>query len=263
MRPVAFPKDDLQPFASAEHLLNGAQEGLYRYAEGVRTFLNENKPYVVHQVDPPTSENIYYLRFPAAVPLELRHIVGSVAVALRHSLDHALGDAAIQLGRADADNVSFPVGRSVEDLERNIKRHCRDVHPNLIDLCRSQEPYQYGKGELVWAMSRLAGAHKHRRLVHLVQKLTHIWHPIDGTYFTGPIRLDNIWTDKATEIEFARGVGEIHGTITFHTSIVINTEAAGIVIQGNASLSEVYSTCNSIVGGLKAEVARLNGTRCP
>lgn len=261
MPTTQLPKDDLPPFMSAEHLLNTARERLADFGSASDKFLTRNQPNLVHRVDAETAENVYYLHFPSSVPLNLRRIACETANDTRHALDHAFGDAAIEAGRPDAKGIHFPVGRSVENFEAQIRRCCGGVHPTLVDFCRALEPYERGKSGILWALSRLSARCKHGRIVHLIQCVDAILYPKEETFFTGPMYFSPVWTENAGEVEFGRGAGEIHGELRFHTRITVNTTAAGFSVHGQASLSDCVQAAQRVVAGLKAEVARLKGTR--
>lgn len=257
------PIDDLAPFASAEHLINCAEESLVNFEVECANFLKGNNPDVIHEVDKDTSENVYILQFPSTVPLPLRKTATDIVCSLRNALDQAMCDAATEAGTLSTGNVYFPVGQSVRDFEGQIKRKCKGVHPDLVDFCRSLEPYKNGRGEVLWLLSRVAGASKHRRIIHLVQQVHTVAYPTgptDSTKFTGPMHFHPVWTKQAGRVEFGRGPGAIHGRLRVSTKIVVDTESASASVQDPVSLKELLSICRTSILGLQHAVKTIAAT---
>jgi hypothetical protein len=81
--------------------------------------------------------------------------------ALRATLDYAGFAAARALGCAHPRSCYFPFADTNVELENTIKGRCRDLHPRIVELFRSFEPYQGGRGEALWALNKLRQKAEH------------------------------------------------------------------------------------------------------
>jgi hypothetical protein len=217
-------------------------------------FRENNVIHIVQRTDADTGENIVYVRFENPVPAQLRQTASSILANLREALDDAMGEAAVQLGRTSAKGVYFPVCKDSTDFKGEIKRKCRKVDSALIDHCRTLEPYKHGKGELIWAMSALAGVGKHQRVLPLTITIESILIPRGSNLL--PIK-PTTHPNAEGEIAIAFGVSEADVKIGITDKIVVNSEVAGLSFQGNAEIRDFLKISRGIVLGIKAETERI------
>jgi hypothetical protein len=78
-------------------------------------------------------------------------------------LDHAVNASKVRLGDANL-NAAFPFGDDPDELERDIKRKCRGIAPEVISIIRGLQPYRGGNDDL-WALNKLRNVKEHRLLI--------------------------------------------------------------------------------------------------
>jgi hypothetical protein len=78
-------------------------------------------------------------------------------------LDHAVNASNATLGSAKL-NAAFAFGGDPDEFERDIKRKCRGVRPEIISVIRDFRPYKGGNDDL-WALNKLRNIKEHRLLV--------------------------------------------------------------------------------------------------
>lgn len=253
----ALPVDDLEPFESAFTLIGAAQASTARLESLVHEFRQQNKAEIVQRSDLAAGENIASVAYRERVSPEIRQTASSIVSDLRHALDHAIGDAAVATGPRDSKGVYFPICEAAPDFESEVKRKCREVHPDLIAYTRALQPYKGGESEILWMLSKLAGFGKHRRVLPLVFAVREIWVQAGSTL---RITYSGHHATANKEIEIARGVSEDAEELGVSYKLIVNPDAVGRVSSGRETVASDFSDAvRNVVLGLKAETERIAG----
>ncbi len=158
-------REEDEPFESARLYIESAKAHLEDFSISSRDFLN-GLSYGTHwRTDPRSKERIFYARVNGKSPPRIRKAMTDTLVDLRHALDQAVYYAATQFHIENHRTLYFPFGIELENLEKEIKRKCRGIPVDLIDLIRSYKPYKNGN-YLLWSLTRLA-AYKHRGIIQI------------------------------------------------------------------------------------------------
>jgi hypothetical protein len=256
--------DDIDPFESPKELIQGAKEQLAQLELECRSF-GDNCPYrILTQIDRKTGENVVTLRLQNIFPARLRRFASSILKEIRLALDQAMCDAAVELGRTDANGVYFPFGKSAADLRESRKAKCRKVDRRIVAFAMKFKPY-YGGNPVLWTLANLATV-SHQRIVGAqAQDKAAFGNAI--LQCTGPLNLTiNLWSDPNQELEVARLPPG--ASITFKSDFVLSLDVifskAAYAVAGRplvATLHDMIGIADSIVLGIEAETARLKALK--
>jgi hypothetical protein len=135
---------------------------------GIKSFF-DSKPYKVGtKRDPQTAKLIYYIVRVNPVPGCIAAIAGDAIHNLRSVLDH-IAQHLFLLGpnRPGGPNRhdNFIIANGATDFKSMLQGKIKDLRPDAVDVLRSIEPYQRGKGHELWVLHRLDIIDKHRLLV--------------------------------------------------------------------------------------------------
>jgi hypothetical protein len=96
--------------------------------------------------------------------------VGDTAVealdGIRSALDTACSASAAALGVSEPKYAYFPLADTKEQLDNVIKGRCKDIHPDVVELLRTFEPYE-GGNKLLWALNRVRRQNQHHILAEV------------------------------------------------------------------------------------------------
>jgi hypothetical protein len=142
--------------------------------------------------DPKTRECVWYLAGAWDVPDSLSAIVGDAAHNLRSALDHLayylVGVATRNAG--PFDGIYFPIGSSPTDFAEKLDRakECKTsakgivkrLRPDAIKAIQALEPYDRGRGAILFRLHKLDIIDKHRFLLTVGgRNPTHTMSPSD------------------------------------------------------------------------------------
>lgn len=99
------------------------------------------------------------------VPDELGDTAVEAFDAIRSALDQACSASAVSLGVAQPKTY-FPFADTEELLANVIKGRCKDIHPDVVDLLRSFQPYE-GGNKLLWALNQVRRSNQHHVLAEV------------------------------------------------------------------------------------------------
>lgn len=262
--------DNLEPFESAETLIQAGNDGIEKFEIDARTFLSECSYSLVRKTEPRTGNQVLKFVFDRRVPPRLRHQAGSIINDLRHALDHGFADAAILLGRRDAKGIYFPFCKSANEIDQQIRNVCKGVDAELCDFAKNFQPY-LGGDDLLYVITSLAGANKHQRILRISYNADGFI--LDGdklSAMVGPFELGlKEWNEIRNEITFARIMpggyigDDIKDYFTPDLTVVLGDGKAPLIDPAPAVLRVFASKVDSIIMGLKAEVARILESRQP
>lgn len=123
--------DDLQPFESPKLLIDGAKTSIIDFKSACDAFIQNCTYDIIDHSDPNTGEKIVKLRFHHRIPPKMRVPASGIVNDLRHSLDQAVCDGAMLLGRPNAKGVYFPLVKRLKILMMKLRHVARMLTPNL------------------------------------------------------------------------------------------------------------------------------------
>lgn len=194
--------DKFAPFESPRLIVDMAEERISDLEAICQPFIEGCDYDLITHSDPKTRDKIVKLRLKRRLPPKISILTSGIINDLRHALDQAVCSAGEVLQTGRPDKLYFPVGKDPEDLDREIKRRCRDLHPEIIDLCRNFQPH-YDGDRTLWGMARLAvKKHRHLLSVALEDQGSFVKAIISAK---GPLSLIiNRWSEFHNELEVAR-----------------------------------------------------------
>src|SRR5437016_1723612 len=151
------------PFYGPRLLLADGRDETQRLNTAVGEFLARTAHFYVPRFDLEERVYVHRFQFEAPLPPQWPVSVKKIAGALRSALDHAVNASKASLGSANL-NAAFPFGHDPDRFERDIKRICRGVAPEIITIIRGFRPYRGGNDDL-WALNKLRNIKEHRLLV--------------------------------------------------------------------------------------------------
>jgi hypothetical protein len=256
--------DDLLPFESPKLLIDGAKTSIIDFKSVCEAFIQNCTYDILYHTDPKTEQQIVKLRFHHRVPPKMRVPGSRIVNDLRHALDQAVCDAAVLLGRPNANGVYFPFGRTPKNLDDEIATRCKKVHPDLVTFIRNFQSH-YGGDDLLYALGSLAGPNKHQRILRISlgtggTKIVAGERPWALTSGEGGFKIGvNKWNDLRNELEFAHFGKGTKGNIDARPvlQIVLGTGEPPLADPAPTVLDAMASKVEGIVLGIEAETARL------
>lgn len=134
----------------------------------IKTFF-DSKPYEVGtKRDPQTRKLIYYVVRVNTIPDCIATIAGDAIHNLRSVLDH-IAQHLFLVGpnrpSGPGKHDSFIIRDSATEFKSALQGTIKDFRPDAVDVLRSIEPYQGGKGHELWILHHLDIIDKHRLLI--------------------------------------------------------------------------------------------------
>ncbi|MFG1226017.1 hypothetical protein [Xanthobacter wiegelii] len=210
---------------------------------------------------PETNETWHFQRVVKQFPPRARSVMSGAIGDLRHALDMATCESARLLGASAGHQTYFPFANSFDELEPTIRKRCKHVRPEILDIIRGWKPYKGGDDDL-HAITRLAGIGKHRELLKVSPR------PQFGRHadfnFSGVQHINYIFdigSDRDDEFLFAI-TSPIAGKIFNITMEVSHVLRFGDVadMKGRGALEfldDSTAKIGSIVAAIKAETIGL------
>lgn len=262
--------DDLQPFESPKLLIDGAKTSIIDFKSACDAFIQNCTYDIIDHSDPNTGEKIVKLRFHHRIPPKMRVPASGIVNDLRHSLDQAVCDGAMLLGRPNAKGVYFPFGQTLKNLDDEIAARCKNVDPKLVVFIRAFQSH-YGGDDLLYALGSLAGPNKHQRILRISlgsggTQIVAGEQPWAITSGEGGFTIGvNKWNELHNELEFARFGKGTTGNIDARPilQIVLGTGEPPLSDPAPTVLDALASKVEGIVLGIEAETARILRERSP
>jgi len=133
----------------------------------------DTEPYAfASKRDPQTGDTAVYMTRVEAPPVEIGLIAGDVIHNLRSALDHLACQLVIAHGNTPTKQTSFPIYDSVAKYHAHRIGKIKGASTSAIKAIDEIEPYQSGKGDLLWVLHELDIADKHRALLTSITCLT-------------------------------------------------------------------------------------------
>jgi hypothetical protein len=253
---VSIMANDL--FESAYLLLDRACEHRNELERRAKAFLDSASYTVFKDVDPKTGEYLRKLRLTDKIPGFLFPIVGDVLNNLRCALDHTACACALASDpRADLTGVSFPFGSRKAEFEKRMGPIKKKIPHEIAAIMAALEPYE-GGNNLLWALSALSNASKHRRLIAVgAQVRTINWNALEWTGRSPTIRPE--WDSEKGELIFGRSAEDFDLDHDLEPTFFITLDDVKIFkgVSALALFRQMTSHINGIVDALKGETARI------
>jgi len=144
-----------------------AKQHIQDFQLAARAFADSNPFEVRFKEDANRGERIFYLAKVDPVPEHLAAIAADVIQNLRSPLDHIayqLVLAARGCAKPDWD-VYYPIAPSAARYPATRKGAIKGVRQEVIDAIDATEPYEGGKGEILWQLNELNKPDKHELLI--------------------------------------------------------------------------------------------------
>jgi hypothetical protein len=255
--------DDLNPFESPKLLIDGAKTSIVDFKAACDGFVQNCTYDIIDHINPNTGDKIIKLRFHHRMPPKMRIPASHIVNDLRHSLDQAVCDGAVALGRPNAKGVYFPFGKTAKDLDDEVVNRCKNVNAELVAFVRKFNSH-YGGDDLLYALGSLAGPNKHQRILGI--SLSNAGVQLGGSgqawsiSSTGGFEIGgNKWNDLRNELEFARFGRGTTGNIDARPviQIVLGTGEPPLSDPAPTVLDTLASKVEGIVLGIEAETSRI------
>jgi hypothetical protein len=155
----------IHAFGSPRLLIADAHLDIQNLNLAVRDFFRKYPPLLSVYFDPEKGLYVHTARFPKALAENLPVLIRRIAGSLRSALDQAVYASALVLDGKNPSATKFPFADTRQQLDREIRRKCIDVAPEIAELLRQFRPYRDGGNELLWSLNRLRNVNEHRMLV--------------------------------------------------------------------------------------------------
>jgi hypothetical protein len=261
--------EDLAPFESPKMLIDEAKASIADFKVACDLFVQDHTYNIINEVDRNTREQVIKLRFLRKMPPRLRITASHIVNDLRHSLDQAVCDGAVLLGRKHARGVHFPFAKSAAEFENEAKNRLKDVHSDLVAFVKGFKAH-YGGDGLLYAVGSLAGPNKHQRILQISAdntgakvRMTGNWSfTVSGPAAPGLSDLSlglNKWNDLRNELEFIRASPHVAGNIDARPAlqVVLGTGEAPFSGPAASVLHAFAGKVEGIVSAIEAETIRL------
>ncbi|MBT1516253.1 hypothetical protein KIP88_38005 [Bradyrhizobium sp. SRL28] len=258
-----FAMDDFAPFESPKLLIDGAKTSIVNFRSACETFIESCNYDMIYSQDPNTKQKIVKLRFHNRLPA-LRYAAYGIVNDLRHSLDQAVCDAAVELGRPDSRGVYFPFGKTAKNLDDETAAKTKKVNADLVTFVRAFNAH-YGGDDMLYALSSVAGPSKHQRILRMSLDSKGVVFGLGGqatsmTFRGGENQIGiNKWNDLRNELEFCRFAEDTTGNIDARPvlQVVLGTGEPPLADPAPTALDALAGKVESIVLGIEAETARI------
>jgi hypothetical protein len=159
------------PFASSCALIENAKkrtEDLIDLLIAMAPHVEEYVDLIVeHGRDAPLPYQYSGVEFIKDVPNDIRLATRDVLNDLRAALDHMAFACAVN---PDAKSSQFPFAKTKANLEGVIKRNCRDIRPEIVEVMAAHRPYGDEDGDkLLYALNNVRNFNNHRLLQPMAQ----------------------------------------------------------------------------------------------
>lgn len=249
--------------ALVEVKIERAKKHISNLESEIKTFF-DSKPYEIGtKRDPEVGKLIYYVIRANAVPNCIAAIAGDAIHNLRSVLDH-IAQHLFLLGpnrtSGPGGHDNFIIGKSATEFKSMLQGKIKDLRPNAVEVLRSIEPYQGGKGHELWVLHRLDIIDKHRLLVTVgssfqsVDLVAHMRpffektlterfgskdHPLLANFPSVFFRpADNLFPLKAGDELFIDGAdAEVNEKMQFRFNIALNEPG---IIEGKPLLESIH-----------------------
>ncbi|MEE9249817.1 MAG: hypothetical protein V3U93_01660 [Alphaproteobacteria bacterium] len=155
---------DSNPLAGPRAKIKRAEHHVKDLAESVQAFRERNPNFVVSEIDPQTSAQIFKANIGENIPLCWSTMIGDCAHNLRTALDYTVS-AAVTINRAQPTRrTGFPIGGSFNEYESDAIGKVKGASQKFARLVRRLNPYKGGH-EAFWYIHELDRIDKHQTII--------------------------------------------------------------------------------------------------
>lgn len=130
-----------------------------------RSFIKDNPHRIFIQPDAKTGQIRVGVEFDQPLPLHISTITGDAIHNLRTSLDHLACTLVRTNGGTVTRNTGFLTHEDRGSFESNFEKRIEGASNEAVQLTKSMEPYNGGKGTALWRLNKLDVADKHHSLI--------------------------------------------------------------------------------------------------
>jgi hypothetical protein len=112
--------------------------------------------------DPQTRKLIYYVHKADPVPNDIALIAGDILQNLRSAIDYLAYQLVLAAANEPTIHTSFPIFDTSDKYKSGVQGKVKGMTEMAIKAIDAVEPYQGGKGEILWRIHRLNNIDKHR-----------------------------------------------------------------------------------------------------
>lgn len=251
--------DYLEHFESPRLLIGQANAKIVDFEALCFAFCDPGNYEFIDEIDHKSREKVRCLRLKSKIPGAIRLAAYSILNDLRHALDQAVGDAALLTGRKDSKGVYFPVGKSVDDLKLEIKRRCRNVHPEILTFIQNLNVCETGNPRLYATLS-LVGPNKHQRLIGIRPRNHLAIENFDPFGMRGPINFNATkWVPSKNHVELIRLGDGAYLNVKLHVilDVCLGNGEPPLDVTAQTILRELAGEVERIVTSIEAEARRI------
>jgi hypothetical protein len=248
---------DKDEFASSKALLKRAQRHHYDFNQVSHDYLGS--PGKVKLLKEPTSlrgEELWKIRFPEGIPLEISCIVFDAISGLRAALDHAVFSAASVIhGVPEPEKTKFPFGKTLADIENEFKENGKGIPAEVRNLILGFKPCKDGD-KILWGMNDIRNSKIHRTLAPLATVGSSFG--IGGSGRLGAFESLNEWDSNKMELTYARAKDvspNVRIDVSFGLAFGPTTALPSYSVD--RTLQHVAEVVGKVIVALEAECVRL------
>ncbi|HXH52324.1 MAG TPA: hypothetical protein VNH53_02690 [Sphingomicrobium sp.] len=246
-------------FRSARRRIARADTHIKNVETGISVFMAQNPFQVTTErgTSQGRSDWIWIkLKQTAPFPDDIGDAAAEAADALRSALDHACFAVATVAGAENPKSTHFPFADDPTQLENVIKRKCRDLPHDFVDLLRDYKPYA-GGNDLLWAFNKVRAGNQHRFLLDVAISANHT--RLRGKAPHGDFVFGHAppnWNPEKQEMLLAEGFGfdpDIDVSVDVQTAFRGAGPLTGKYVV--PMLRELHSTVSEIVDDIETYAA--------
>lgn len=192
------------PFCSAKLRISRAEEHLQTLNAEIDKFFAKNPGRYVSEPDFNRTQEIHKICFDERLPIEWRILATEIIEHLRASLDHAtVATFFLKTGRLDSNYISFPFGKTADDLDNSIRGRSKDLVPEIKTFLRGFNAYK-GGNDLLYSLNKLCNSSKHTLITFVVGSALELEMKSSGDLQQVNFVEECFWDSSKNEIIYAR-----------------------------------------------------------
>jgi len=250
-------------FYSPKRKLNRAKKHIGDLVRERDRFIEAYKDSDVVEINPDTGLKEFKVIISGFDFGEFSDIAADAFQNLRSALDHACAASAWASGVTSPRPCAyFPVGATAQDVGNSIKGRCKDLHPDIVALLRTFNPYKTGhRFPFLWALADTSNIDKHAIIRPYVPSLWNIVVEGGTLVLGGPMKfiLNGTWNATKNEIVYATCPADFTPQYDVHPKIDITlAEGHGIDnIPALLALDQIANMVEGVLMAIEAETRRL------
>lgn len=249
----------LPAFSDSRLRIASARERTKRLDADFRAYAQNQPLAVVIEYDPDMGRDAHKLKLVRPIPRMLSLNAYHVAEDLRAALDMAGYDTAVAGGAVNpSSGTYFPFAGREPDLEGMIRKNCKLIPADIVQVFRSFRPYK-GGDDLLWSLNRMAGISKHRLVETTVHAVAEFEFTVKGAMGTVDTPYTPEWDREKNQLVLCWMTKDSKAEYDVKTSFQIVFGAVG-TIDGYAvigTLDALATKVETIVGTTEARAREI------